>query len=490
MESIEQINEDFNVKKPKKKGLIIGVIIAIAIVIALLIVYFLLISKPQYIFNRTIDKIFKVNSQNYDSVKLESKAKVSLEAEDSSIEEQLKEIEKYALKFGTQMDVKNKKEIVDLGLEYDNNQVIDAQVYVDNDALYSYFEGLFDKYIKIDINEEQKAAIEDIFANASEKQSEDSNKAINILKDELKKQIQEEGKFESEKTTIDIGDEEEKVTKTTLILSQKELYNVISNICSNLAENDEFIDCFEESPKELLNDLKNKINSKGTYDNNSIEIALYTKGLLNNLVGIDLKIKSEDTTIVCTVIKEDKDVYAYNVSVKKDSQKIDVIKGKIEIEKDEDSNKEQSGKAKVTLKIPEVATLKLSLDYSIEYNNGIDKLDVSNSVNMTDLTEQDIEKIREKLLDRPVIGDLIKNIGTTDVITNGEDNIGTSKNLTTSQNEVKDDNYGYSVTYSVPTGFKYEDNYSYDYSKYYSLGDYSSESQINANVSMKLIVMK
>lgn len=497
METIEQLNEDFNVKRPKRKGLIIGGIIAAAIVIAFILVYFLVLAKPQFIFNRAIDKLFKIESKDYDSIKVESKVKASIEAEDLSMQQQLNEIEKYALKLGAQMDFEDKQEIVDLGLEYDNNKVVDAQVYYSDGEIYTYFDGLFDKYIKLDMSEEQKEQLESILDTSSSKeQMKNGKKAIKIIRNELKAQIKEEGEFEKEKTTIDVGEKEKRVTKTTLTLSQKGLYNIISNMCSNLAKNDKFLDCFEKSPKDGLKEIAEEIKSLETDSKNKIKISLYTKGLLNNLLALDVEIYSADEsqTITISVVKENKDLYTYTVSSKTESTKVDVIKGNIEIEKDKDSSNEKSGKATITMEVAETGTIKLEMDYLAEFNKGIDKKDVSNSINITEITEQDMQNILEKLMERPLIGDLIKNqmngngissIGSEDNITDGSDNDITTPKTTTSQNEVKDETYGYSVTYSVPKDFKYESDYSYDYSKYYSLGDYNSESQIDVNVSMK-----
>lgn len=492
METIEQINDDFNVKKPKKKGLIIGGIIAAVVIIALVLVYFLVFAKPQYIFNSAIDRIFKTESKKCDSIKVETKIAASIETEDSSMQEQLEEVQKYALKLGTQMDFEKKQEIVDLGLEYDKEAVADARVYYNDEEIYAYFEGLFDKYIKVDMDEEQKEAIEAIFDTAtSEEQSKNSKKAMKIVRDELKAQIKEYGEFEKEKATIDVGDKEKRVTKTTLTLSEKDLCKVVSSMCSNLADNDKFLDCFEKSPKDALKEMAEKIKDVDADSKSNIKISIYTKGLLNNLVAVDVEVYSaeEEQTVTISVVKEDKDLYSYNVSVKATGTKMDVIKGKIETEKDKDSKDEQSGRTTITAEVAEIGKLKLIVDYSVEYNQGIDKIDTSNSINMTELTEEDMQSIMEKLMERPLIGDLIKNylndsglsIENEDNITDGSDDITTPK-ITTSQNEVKDENYGYSVKYSVTEGFKYESDYSYDYLKRYTLED--NESEIDAEVSL------
>lgn len=490
METIEQINDDFNVKKPKKKGLIIGGIIAAVVIIALVLVYFLVFAKPQFIFNSAIDRLFKMESKKCDSIKVETKIAASIEAEDESMKEQLSEVEKYALKLGAQMDFEKKQEIVDLGLEYDKEAVADAKVYYNDGDVYAYFEGLFDKYVKVDMDKEQKEAMEAIFDTAmSDEQSKNSKKAMKIVRDELKAQIKEYGEFDKEKATIDVGDKEKRVTKTTLTLSQKDLCSIISSMCSNLAKNDKFLDCFEESPKDALKELAEEMKAIDANSKNNVKISIYTKGF--KTLGVDMEIYAaeEAQTVTISVVKEDKNSYAYNVSAKASGMKMDVIKGKVETEKDKDSKDEQSGKTTITAEVAETGKLKLVVDYSVEYNQGIDKIDTSNSVNMTELTEQDMQSIMEKLMERPVIGDLIKNqmngnglsIGNGDNITDGTDDI-TTPNTTTAQNEVKEENYGYSVKFSVPTGFEYKSAYSYDYSKYYELED--NNSKIEADVSL------
>lgn len=494
METIEQINDDFNVKKPKKKGLIIGGIIAAVVIIALVLVYFLVFAKPQFIFNSAIDRLFKMESKKCDSIKVETKIVASIEAEDASMKEQLSEVEKYALKLGAQMDFEKKQEIVDLGLEYDKEAVADAKVYYNDGDVYAYFEGLFDKYIKAELDEEQKEAIESIFDTAvSEEQSKNSKKAMKIVRDELKAQIKEYGEFDKEKATIDVGDKEKRVTKTTLTLSQKDLCSMISSMCSNLAKNDKFLDCFEQSPKDSLKELAEQIKAVDADSKNNVKISIYTKGLLNNLVAVDMEIYAaeEEQTVTITVVKEDKNSYAYNVSAKASGMKMDVIKGKVETEKDKESKDEQSGKTTITAEVAEAGKLKLVVDYSVEYNQGIDKIDTSNSVNMTELTEQDMQSIMEKLMERPVIGDLIKNqmngnglsIGNEDNITDGSDD--NTQSLTTSQNEVGNEYYGYLVKYSTPKEFEYNSNYSSSASRYYELKDDSySDSRIEVEISL------
>lgn len=495
METIEQINDDFNVKKPKKKGLIVGGIIAAVLVVALILVYFLVFAKPQFIFNTAIDKLFAIEAKEVNSIKTDLKLKMSADIEDTTAQTQFDEMEKFALKMGAQVDLENKEEIVNVGLEYDNQSVIDAKAYYTEETMYMYLEGLFDKYIKVDLEEEQKETINAIFETTSKEDSKATKTAMKAVRDELKTQIKELGEFEKDKVEIDIADKEQKVTKSTLILSQKDLLKLISNMCSNLAKEDKFLEAFDKETRDTIKEeLKTASEELKTIEvdkGNKVEISIYTKGITNKFIGISVEVKSESattsSTAIITLLKEDKDLYTVNVQAKSGNQTADVMNIKIEFEKEEDKKDEQKGKAIITLNAAEAGKIKIEADYSFECNQGIDKINTENNVNATELTEQDMQSIMTKLMERPLIGELIKsqinNIGNQGNTTNGLDNMssaGTSEKITTAQNEVKE--YGYSVKFSVPTGFKYKSDHSYDDSKYYELEE--NDSEIDANVSL------
>lgn len=486
MEEIEKVSEDFNVKKPKKKGLIIGGIVLLILIIAILgVTYYFTSSKPEKLFNSYIDKLFASKVEDYNSVKMNSEIKLSGELKDSEAKQVFEEIGKCVLKMGTQVDVEKKQEIVDLGLEYDKKSVIDAKIYYDEGKIYTYFDDIFDKYIEIDMNEYQKEALKEVFETADKNQIKNTQKAMKIVRDELKAELKEQGEFEKEKTEIDIGDKEEKVTKNTLTLSQKELYKLIENVCSNLAKNDDFLECFEESPKDMLKEIVEDIKDEKVEGKNNVKISIYTKGISNKFVGMDISVNiesnSQTQTLIFTVLEEDKDVYSYAVGMKSSFMKVDLISGKVEIDKEKDSKNEQEGKAKITMEIAELGKISLEMTYSAEYNKEIDKIDVSNSVKMNNIKEDEVEAIMKKLMERPLIGELIKEEFGDTLNGNTTTKPNTTKpNLTTSKNEVKEDDY--SVKYSVPTGFEYDSEYAHDYRKYYTLEKDNSE--IDASVSL------
>lgn len=411
MESVEQVNEEFNEKKHKKKWIKIILIIIALIIIVLALLYFFVFSKPQYVFSRAIDKVLSADLEDYDTVKFDAEARVAIKAEDSNMQ-QLNEFEKGSLSIGGQLDYTNKKGMANLSLNYDNNEVVNLTAYYIDEEMYVSLGDLFEKYIKVDLSEEQEKTFKEALDTVTSKEERKTGqKVVKIVRDELKSQIKEQGEFDKKQTTIDVTGEEKSVTKSTLILSQKQLIDIISNMCLNLSENDEFLGCFVESPKEELQTIIDELKEIKVNNDNSIKISIYTSGILNEVVGADLEIYSaSDETIIISLVKENEDVYSFKISAKTSSLKIDAIKGKIEIRKDKDTESEQEGETLVTAEIENVGAITVTVDYSLEYNNEIDEIDVSNSVSIGNVTQRDSQVIQRKLMERPLIGDLIKSL--------------------------------------------------------------------------------
>ena len=509
---METIDENFNVKKSKKKGLITGGVILAIIVIAIVLVYFLVISNPKFIFGKAIDKVFAFDSENYDSMKMSTKIKASIEADDPTYQTELDEIEKFTLKAGTQVDVEGNEEIVELGLEYDNESMIDAQLYYNDGEMYTYLEGLFDKYIKIDLDKEQQEQFEDIFSYIT---LGNADKVLLVeFRNEFKSEMKEIGTYEKKKDTIEVNDEEEKVSKITYEFTDKEAYKIIENATRNIGKNKKVLKNIEKSKRndfeEAMNELADNVEDVATDDDVTFKISLYTKGFLNNkLVAVDIEIEDEDT-LGLRIIKEDEGIYSYSVYEKADRQRSELIKGIVEIEKEESKN-EESGNTTITAELIDLGSAKIKVDYLVEYNQGIDKINTSNNVNINNLTDADFETIMTNLMERPLIGGLIKEqfedsiFNTSDLDekqalqeqyenakATGKTNAATleeylneinANQTTTEENEIIDDFSGFSVKYSVPSGFEMED-YSFDDIKYYTLEKTFSE--IGAKVGFDL----
>lgn len=410
MEKIEKVNKEFNDKKPKNKKLILGIIMLALVIIALISVYLVNSSKPENIYYSTIDKVLRTKKSESNSIKFDSKTRITAEADDNTNEE-LDKLADCVFMFGVQTDAENKKEIVNLALEYQNNSELSAQLYYD-DAIYAYFDGIFDKYIKIELEDEQKEDLKTLLKSAKPvNEQEKLDKAIKELKKEIKKQISEIEDFKQEKTTIKINGEEQKVKKISIKLTDEQIYNMLANIYTDLSENSKYLECFDESQKSSLKEIADSIKKIETTGENTIKISLYTKGLFNKLIGTNIEIYSaaEKQTVMITILKKDKNTYKYDISMKMMGVKANIVKGEVMLKEEKQENGE---KGKITLtaetsELMELGKAKIETEYNVVYNQKLDEPNLENYVNAQDLTQADIVGIMSRIMQKPLLKEIL-----------------------------------------------------------------------------------
>lgn len=476
MEQTEQINGQTNTKKPKKKGkIILGIILAIIIIaiIALVAVYFLVFSTPQYIFASTVDSIFNMKAQTYNTVKSAVTLNGSVQFEDESINEQLTDLENFSINIGSQIDYQNQSEIVDLGLQYEDESVVGARFYFKDGEMYTLLDGLYDDYIKVDLDTEQANLMQELL-DLTKVQGKQENliKAMSIFGNEIKGQISNVGTFEKSTEQMTLNGENKNVTRVSLLFNAQEFSTVVINVCNNLANNNEFIQCFEESPKDALLDIVASLEDGEPSSDDTVRISIYTRGLLNETIGFGLDLNLADNTelsINMNIMKETDDLYTVSYT-----QGDNYINGRIEIARAENTEENQTGDAKITLEVSNLGTMELNMGYAYSYNQAVDEVDTRNSVNAEDLTQEDMNTILENLMERPIIGDLMTNIISSSM-NNNSNTLGT----TTLQNQVSDN--GYIVTYEIPTEFMYDSSLSTDSLKSFT----TINNDIQASTSIK-----
>lgn len=476
MEQNGQFNEQINTKKPKKKGkIILGIILAIIIIaiIALVAVYFLVFSTPQYIFASTVDSIFNMKAQTYNTVKSAVTLNGSVQFEDESINEQLTDLENFSINIGSQIDYQNQSEIVDLGLQYEDESVVGARFYFKDGEMYTLLDGLYDDYIKVDLDTEQANLMQELL-DLTKVQGKQENliKAMSIFGNEIKGQISNVGTFEKSTEQMTLNGENKNVTRVSLLFNAQEFSTVVINVCNNLANNNEFIQCFEESPKDALLDIVASLEDGEPSSDDTVRISIYTQGLLNETIGLGLDLNLADNTelsINMNIMKETDDLYTVSYT-----QGDNYINGRIEIARAENTEENQTGDAKITLEVSNLGTMELNMGYAYSYNQAVDEVDTRNSVNAEDLTQEDMNTILENLMERPVIGELMTNIISSSM-NNNSNTLGT----TTLQNQVSDNSY--IVTYEIPTEFMYDSSLSTDSLKSFT----TINNDIQASTSIK-----
>ena len=456
--------------KKENKFLIAIIIIAI---IALVAVYFLVFSTPQYIFASTVDSIFNMKAQTYNTVKSAVTLNGSVQFEDESINEQLTDLENFSINIGSQIDYQNQSEIVDLGLQYEDESVVGARFYFKDGEMYTLLDGLYDDYIKVDLQTEQANLMQELL-DLTKVQGKQENliKAMSILGNEIKGQISNVGTFEKSTEQMTLNGENKNVTRVSLLFNAQEFSTVVINVCNNLANNNEFIQCFEESPKDALLDIVASLEDGEPSSDDTVRISIYIQGLLNETIGFGLDLNLADNTelsINMNIMKETDDLYTVSYT-----QGDNYINGRIEIARAENTEENQTGDAKITLEVSDLGTMELNMGYAYSYNQAVDEVDTRNSVNAEYLTQEDMNTILENLMERPVIGELMTNIISSSM-NNNSNTLGT----TTLQNQVSDNSY--IVTYEIPTEFMYDSSLSTDSLKSFT----TINNDIQASTSIK-----
>lgn len=412
------MEEEYNVAKNKNfKGLIIGGAILLVLIIAV-VAALVITSQPKFIIGKAIDKIVYMDN-DYNSKVMEAELKLSLDSKDENVKELSDEIKKCKLTIGQQIDNKSKKAISELGLTYDNKDVISGQIIYTDDTTYLYLKDLLDKYIDLD-SEEMNKMVETLLFNDDITKNEKNNqkKAVNIIKNELKKQIKENGSFSKSTEKL----EGEKANKATVKFSKKEWNNVLINTLSELSENKDYLDCFKESKEDTIKELKSSLEEKNTSDNGTIEISVYTKGLLKQFKGIEIKFDDQDVKIV----KKDKENYSYSL-IANDNEVTGTAKI---ISEDNKKSKEKNANIIITVNTEELGTVTLSAKYNEKTDVSIDSVKIKDSIKASELTDSDAEQLMNKLKTRPLIGDIINSISSNLL----------SGNLSLNSNEDDDNN--------------------------------------------------
>ena len=356
--------------KKSNKGLV--AVLAI-IVIAILVgvgYYFLRPTSPKDVFVGGINSAFESSEKQLAEEVKKINTTVTLSGNIESSDEEINQVAKYInegkMSYNVQLDKETKKILLSANIDYQNENLLSGKLYYANgdENVYLYVQDLFDKYFKFNLKEAVKdeddlSSIQNMFnGDASTTVGKiDSKKVVTILKDTIVSNLKDEY-FTKEKV--------DGLTKNTMKLTITEIKQMIKNIATSLKDNQEFLNCFEkkEEIKEGLEDLLKEIDETDADEEiSNIEVSIYTKGMKNEVEKFEIKLtnsKSEQMIINIT----------------------ETEKGKFVIDAD----------------IPEVGKVKLNLEVKNDTNTDIENVNVSDSVEINNLSQGDMLKLYGNLM--------------------------------------------------------------------------------------------
>lgn len=370
---------------PKKKHVFIK-LIAILLIIGLFLgggyyYYKNFYNNPKKVFEyvcETIEKKLNSNKKELKNIEINGLINFDLDL-GMEYQETTDIINNLSLQFNSQIDYSNNISISNINTKYKEQKLINFKTFSDNDNFYFYLEDLFDKYIKID-----KKQIIDT------KELDKNKDSINIIMEEILTVLKNKlSNLEFIRTddTILINNQKYDVNNNYIKLKNGEINNFLLDILNDLSNNKKFINVLDkisdDEGKEIIDDLKKDIRNDtiiATY-----QLSFYTKkNLHQDLISIRQFIDTQDEHNVMEV----------NI-VKKNDLNLKMYDEASSIELNF-TTKDNAFNIDFTIN---ASNQKMSMTANFNYKeiSSIQKFDISNYIDINNLSEEDYNLIGENL---------------------------------------------------------------------------------------------
>ena len=295
--------KDFE-KKPKKKvGLIITVVVLVlvALIVAGGFVYLKFFNnKPQKIFEKAISKAFEMTEK---TAKNEGKLDIELSASLNSTSQDMMMANTYLqmIKLNLTTEFNMDKKVLNQGISVSafDEPVISVEGLIQDNNIYFLLNNIYSKYIQVPSEEMEGVEPNEIFNTEN---IEVSEKLVKELKQILLDEVNSK-ELTQENVEVD-GD---KLTKTTVKFTAKEIEQIITKLTEEL---------YKISP---VNDVKNivegleqiEIDEEDAENDNYLEISIYTKRLTGKIVKTEIamiNVADNEAIVVTIAEKEDEKV--------------------------------------------------------------------------------------------------------------------------------------------------------------------------------------
>ncbi len=407
--------KDFE-KKPKKKvGLIITVVVLVlvALIAAGGFVYLKFFNnKPQKIFEKAISKAFEMTEK---TAKNEGKLDIELSASLNSTSQDMMMANTYLqmIKLNLTTEFNMDKKVLNQGISVSaiDEPVLSVEGLIQDNNIYFLLNNIYSKYIQVPSEEMEGVETNEIFNTEN---IEVNEKLVKELKQILLDEVNSK-ELTQENVEVD-GD---KLTKTTVKFTAKEIEQIITKLT---------VELYKISP---VNDVKNivegleqiEIDEEDAENDNYLEISIYTKRLTGKIVKTEIAMinVTDDEAIVVTIAEKEDEKVEITFAMNEDSIAINKAVTMFTLTiKEEGENK-----GTVTLKanIDETASsVTITAKYSIDYNAKVEPKNVRNSINANDLTEEDMNEMMTNIENNEFLYSIIQSLSTTRLMEKAEEN--------------------------------------------------------------------
>ena len=408
--------EDFEEKKHSKLPIIL--IILILLGVGAFCAYKFLFNKPDKVVKGLINKAYeKFESPLKETKKIEVAGESVLVTTDLSVNTNIagfEDLNGMNFNITTGMDYKNKK--LEMGLSYleDNNKILDVLMYVLDKNAYAVLKDIYSNPIKINTED---IDLDEILNNKLS--AEDTEFIAKEFKNILIESL-DMNDFKKSSDTITLNGSETKVNKISYVLDDAKAKKLINNIIDNTLKNNELINKLAEITGEDAETLKqglkdSKIESDNILNGKTINFSIYTKGVKDDFVGMDIELpensnikirKNNDNTTVSANISG----VSIMLTIKEESTEKATIDMKINVAGEEITgtaaieNKEideKNSESKMTMSITyQEQTVGLTLNMKQQIGADIANVDITNAKAMEELTEEEMTQIEQIIMEK------------------------------------------------------------------------------------------
>lgn len=403
-ESFISNNENMIVpsKNKSSKKIIVPIIFVLGMLLIAaggLLTYFKFFNNPKIVFGKVIssslNSFYERLETNYNTFSGEGEFSYKITASDEALKPIIEALNGIKLDYKYSLDKKNKLFNFDFNSSYNDEKLLNLNAYGSDSKIYFLLNDIYDKYIYNEIDQYDK-----LFESFD--QTEDIKIVLKSIEKALDKGFSNDD-FIRESTVIKIDEKDTKVNSNTLVLTKEKMNSISKTIATVLKDDEEFIKAFDKisDTNSTKEDLEEFIKEDNTNDFVESTIIIYTKGLLNEFVGLKISTDDDNKTNLLLVKENEK---LYKAEFKNDNEIVLTISFKF--------NSISDNKVDLTLNldIPKALNIEVNSKYSVKYNDAFNKKDITSNVNINDLTEEDTNTIMTNLMECEGLKKLIEKI--------------------------------------------------------------------------------
>ena len=316
------------------------------------------------------------------------------------------------LSYSVGLDYQNKIIQGGVTLNEDNLSLFDVMLYIKDNFGYISLPDVYTSLIKVEIPEDEYRSIFDVEDVGI---SKDDVKYINKAYRDILVNSLDMNDFKKSSKVIIVNGVDTKVNALSYTLDNNNYEKFINNVIDNTLKDEKLLDIFSKLSDSSVADIKSSLNDfrSSDYSDVSIVFDLYTKGFMNEYVGMyinflglyDIQVRSYDNISDVNVIfgeyksnfiVKDLGDKTYNIDFTFDMAGKSLTGNISNSYKNIDSNKTENSLS-VNINV-EDKMFNFNTNYVQSIGETIADVDVSNSVDYESITEEEMNEIYSKIL--------------------------------------------------------------------------------------------